>query len=61
MGEEFLLQSDVAMGFLANASKLLKVQIDGEACFGAAVTKSFYVEVAQALQERQQCLRSLVG
>ncbi|CAE7195090.1 hecd-1 [Symbiodinium natans] len=51
-GEEFLRQSDVAMGFLANASKLLEVQFEGETGFGVAVTQSFYVEVAQALQER---------
>ncbi|CAE7421009.1 hecd-1 [Symbiodinium microadriaticum] len=51
-GEEFLRQSDVAMGFLAHASKLLEVQFEGETGFGVAVTQSFYVEVAQALQER---------
>ncbi|CAK8987837.1 unnamed protein product [Durusdinium trenchii] len=51
-GEEFLRQADVAMGFLANASKLMEVQFEGETGFGIAVTQSFYVEVAQALQER---------
>jgi len=51
-GEEFLRQADVAMGFLANASKLMEVQFEGETGFGVAVTQSFYVEVAQALQDR---------
>jgi len=51
-GEEFLRQADIAMGFLANASKLMEVQFEGETGFGVAVTQSFYVEVAQALQDR---------
>eukprot|EP00435_Cladocopium_sp_Y103_P063070 s429_g24.t1 len=51
-GEEFLRQADVAMSFLANASKLMEVQFEGETGFGVAVTQSFYVEVAQALQDR---------
>ncbi|CAJ1399428.1 unnamed protein product [Effrenium voratum] len=51
-GEEFLRQADVAMGILAKASKLMEVQFEGETGFGVAVTQSFYVEVAQALQDR---------
>ncbi|CAE8601169.1 unnamed protein product [Polarella glacialis] len=51
-GDDLLRQSDVAMELLSNSSKLLEVQFDGETGFGIAVTQSFYVEVAQALQER---------
>eukprot|EP00930_Biecheleria_cincta_P058698 TRINITY_DN4449_c0_g2_i1.p1 TRINITY_DN4449_c0_g2~~TRINITY_DN4449_c0_g2_i1.p1 ORF type:complete len:2425 (+),score=436.97 TRINITY_DN4449_c0_g2_i1:100-7374(+) len=51
-GDGFLQQSDAAMEILANASKLMEVQFEGETGFGIAVTQSFYVEVAQALQER---------
>eukprot|EP00930_Biecheleria_cincta_P058696 TRINITY_DN4449_c0_g1_i1.p1 TRINITY_DN4449_c0_g1~~TRINITY_DN4449_c0_g1_i1.p1 ORF type:complete len:645 (+),score=117.22 TRINITY_DN4449_c0_g1_i1:315-2249(+) len=51
-GENFLCQSDAAMEYLANANKLMEVQFEGETGFGVAVTQSFYVEVAQALQER---------
>jgi len=51
-GDELLRQSDVAMEIVSAASNLVEVQFDGETGFGVAVTQSFYVEVAQALQER---------
>jgi len=51
-GEELLRQSDVAMELVSAASNLVEVQFDGETGFGSAVTQSFYVEVAQALQDR---------
>jgi len=51
-GDELLRQSDIAMELLATGSNLLEVQFDGETGFGSAVTQSFYVEVAQALQDR---------
>jgi E3 ubiquitin-protein ligase TRIP12 len=51
-GEELLRQSDVAMEIVSSASNLVEVQFDGETGFGSAVTQSFYVEVAQALQDR---------
>jgi hypothetical protein len=51
-GEELLRQSDVAMEIVASAGNLVEVQFDGETGFGSAVTQSFYVEVAQALQDR---------
>eukprot|EP00425_Heterocapsa_triquetra_P040657 CAMPEP_0195085812 /NCGR_PEP_ID=MMETSP0448-20130528/26136_1 /TAXON_ID=66468 /ORGANISM="Heterocapsa triquestra, Strain CCMP 448" /LENGTH=164 /DNA_ID=CAMNT_0040119229 /DNA_START=75 /DNA_END=566 /DNA_ORIENTATION=+ len=51
-GEDFLRQSDIAMEMVAVASNLLEVQFDGETGFGSAVTQSFYVELAQSLQDR---------
>jgi len=51
-GDDFLRQSDVAMDLVYNSMKLLEVQFDGETGFGSAVTQSFYVEVAQLLQDR---------
>lgn len=51
-GEDLLRQSDVAMELVARAGHLVEVQFDGETGFGSAVTQSFYVEVAQALQDR---------
>eukprot|EP00931_Biecheleriopsis_adriatica_P047296 TRINITY_DN27247_c0_g1_i1.p1 TRINITY_DN27247_c0_g1~~TRINITY_DN27247_c0_g1_i1.p1 ORF type:complete len:1914 (+),score=472.63 TRINITY_DN27247_c0_g1_i1:852-5744(+) len=51
-GDEFLRQSDAAMEILSSGSKLMEVQFEGETGFGVAVTQSFYVECAQALQER---------
>jgi len=52
-GEGLLKQSDVAMELVSCASNLMEVQFDGETGFGSAVTQSFYVEVAQGLQDRQ--------
>lgn len=51
-GEEFLRQSEVAMDLISSSGNLVEVQFDGENGFGSAVTQSFYVEVAQALQDR---------
>jgi len=51
-GEKLLLQSEIAMELVSTASNLVEVQFDGETGFGSAVTQSFYVEVAQMLQDR---------
>merc|ERR1719189_604202 len=51
-GEELLRQSDVAMEIIAAASNLVEIQFEGETGFGSGVTQSFYVEAAQALQDR---------
>jgi hypothetical protein len=51
-GDDLLRQSDIAMELVHNASRLVEVQFDGETGFGSAVTQSFYVEVAQMLQDR---------
>lgn len=52
-GDELLKQSDVAMELVSASSNLVEVQFDGETGFGSAVTQSFYVEVAQGLQDRE--------
>jgi len=51
-GDDLLRQSDVAMEFVVNSSHLVEIQFEGETGFGSAVTQSFYVEVAQSLQDR---------
>lgn len=51
-GEELLQQSEIAMELVSISSHLVEVQFNGETGFGSAVTQSFYVEVAQSLQER---------
>jgi len=51
-GDTLLRQSDIAMELVCNSSRLVEVQFDGETGFGSAVTQSFYVEVAQMLQDR---------
>mmetsp|Transcript_89616 Transcript_89616/g.159100 ORF Transcript_89616/g.159100 Transcript_89616/m.159100 type:complete len:2405 (-) Transcript_89616:69-7283(-) len=51
--EELLLQqAEAAMELLASSGRLLEVQFDSENGFGTAVTRSFYAEVARALQGR---------
>jgi len=51
-GDDLLRQSDIAMELVSTCSNLVEVQFDGETGFGSAVTQSFYVEVAQSLQDR---------
>jgi hypothetical protein len=51
-GEDMLRQSDIAMELVCNSGHMVEVQFDGETGFGSAVTQSFYVEVAQMLQDR---------
>jgi len=52
-GEELLRQSEIAMELVSTFSHLLEVQFDTETGFGTAVTQSFYVEVAKALQDHE--------
>jgi len=51
-GDELLRQAEAAMELVAASGRLLEVQFDSETGFGSAVTRSFYVEVARALQGR---------
>jgi len=51
-GDDLLRQSNVAMELVSSSGHLVEVQFDGETGFGTAVTQSFYVEVAQMLQDR---------
>jgi len=51
-GEDLLRQSDMAMELVYNSSHLVEIQFEGETGFGSAVTQSFYVEIAQMLQDR---------
>jgi len=51
-GDDMLRQSEIAMELVCNSGHLVEVQFEGETGFGSAVTQSFYVEVAQLLQDR---------
>jgi E3 ubiquitin-protein ligase HECTD1 len=51
-GDDLLRQADVAMEIISSSSHLVETQFEGETGFGSAVTQSFYVEVAQMLQDR---------
>lgn len=50
--ELLLQQAEAAMERIAPSDRLLEVQFDTETGFGSAVTRSFYAEVARALQNR---------
>ncbi|CAE7532383.1 Ufd4, partial [Symbiodinium pilosum] len=53
LADELLLQqAEAAMERIAPSDRLLEVQFDTETGFGSAVTRSFYAEVAGALQNR---------
>ncbi|CAE7433360.1 Ufd4 [Symbiodinium natans] len=53
LADELLLQqAEAAMERIAPSDRLLEVQFDTETGFGSAVTRSFYAEVARALQNR---------
>eukprot|EP00931_Biecheleriopsis_adriatica_P059454 TRINITY_DN35572_c0_g1_i2.p1 TRINITY_DN35572_c0_g1~~TRINITY_DN35572_c0_g1_i2.p1 ORF type:complete len:2564 (+),score=512.69 TRINITY_DN35572_c0_g1_i2:166-7857(+) len=47
-----LQQAEAAMELVASSDRMLEVQFDSETGFGSAVTRSFYAEVARALQGR---------
>ncbi|OLP97554.1 E3 ubiquitin-protein ligase HECTD1 [Symbiodinium microadriaticum] len=51
-GECPTAEAEAAMERIAPSDRLLEVQFDTETGFGSAVTRSFYAEVARALQNR---------